>query len=66
MLLVTFEMLGIFVNALTAYDKYSRHDREKSWQQIPMGLSQKQKTFSQFFIAFLNFTSNFFYFEKKD
>ena len=31
-----------------------------------MQLSQKEKTFSEFFTAFLKFTLNFKHFEKKD
>ena len=33
---------------------------------IQMQLSEKRKTFSQFFVPFLESTSNFKYFEKKD
>ena len=48
LLLVTCEMLGLFVNSLTADNKYSRHSRENFPQQIQMQLSQKQKNFSVF------------------
>ena len=65
LLLVTSEILGLFVKTLTADDKYSRHNRENFAQQIQMQLFPKQKTFSQFFIAFPNFPSNFEYLEKK-
>ena len=34
-------------------------------QPIQMHLSQKQKTFSEFFCALFKFTSNFQYFQKK-
>ena len=58
-------MLGQFVNSLTADDKYSRQNRENFLQEIQMQLSQKPKTFTQFFIAFLDSTSSFEYFKKK-
>ena len=35
-------------------------------QQLQTQISQKQKTFSRFFIAFLEYASNSDYFEKKD
>ena len=35
-------------------------------QQFQTPLSQKQKTFSQFFIAFLKFALNLEHFQKKD
>ena len=35
-------------------------------QRIPMQLSQKQETFSEFFCKFLKSTLNFEYFQKKD
>ena len=35
-------------------------------QQFQTPLSQKQKAFSQFFIAFLKFPSNLEHFQKKD
>ena len=35
-------------------------------QQFQTPLSQKQKAFSQFFIAFLKFASNSEHFQKKD
>ena len=35
-------------------------------QQIRMQLSQKQKAFSDFFLAFSKFTLNFENFQKKD
>ena len=57
-------MLGLFVNTLTDDDKYSRDNRENFPKQVQMQLSQKEKTFIGFFIAFLNSKSNFEYFEK--
>ena len=35
-------------------------------QQVQTPLSQKQETFSRFFIAFLKFACNLEHFEKKD
>ena len=58
-------MLGLFVTTLSTNDKYSRHNRENFPPQIQMQLSQKPETFCQFFIAHLNYTSNFEYFETK-
>ena len=36
LLLVIFELLGQFVNTLTADYQYSRWNRENLWQQVPM------------------------------
>ena len=43
----------MFVNALTTGDKHYLLNRDNLTQPIQMQLSQKQKTFSQFFFAFL-------------
>ena len=59
-------MLGLFVNTLTADDKYSRLVRENFHEKIQMQLSEKPKTFSEFHIAFLKSPSNPEYFERKD
>ena len=56
----------MFVNTLTADDKYSLLNRDNLTQQIRMQLSQKQKAFSQFFLAFSKYTLNFEDFEKRD
>ena len=45
-------MLRLFVNALTADDKYSGRNMQKFPQQFQTPLSQKKKTLSGFFIAF--------------
>ena len=37
---------------MTADDKYSLLDRDNLRQPIPTQLSQKQKAFSEFFLAF--------------
>ena len=59
------EIQELFVDRLTADNKYSLHNRENLPQSIPMELFKKQKPFSQFFANFLKFTSNFEHFEKK-
>ena len=58
-------LLGLFVNTLTADDKYSFLNCDNLTQPIQMQLSQKQKTFSQFFSAFSKSKWNFEHFEKK-
>ena len=60
------EILRLFVNALTADDKYSGSNMQNFAQQIQMPASQKQKIFSGFFIAFLKCAWNLEYFQKKD
>ena len=56
----------MFVNTLTADDKYSLLKRDNLTQQNRTQLSQKQKAFSQFFLAFSKYTLNFEDFEKRD
>ena len=56
----------MFVNTLTADDKYSLLNRENLRQPIWTKLSQKQKTFSEFFLAFSKSTLNFEHVRKKD
>ena len=51
---------------LTADNKYSRCNVHNFAQQVQTSLSQKQKTFCEFFIAFLKFTWKLEHFEKKD
>ena len=63
---VWYEILRPFVNALTADDKYSGSNMKNLPQQFQMPLSQKQKTFSGFFIAFLKYAWNLEHFQKKD
>ena len=46
---VRFEHLGQFVKTLTADCKYSRSNRENLWQQVPMKISRKLKTFFSIF-----------------
>ena len=61
-----YEILRPFVNRLTADDMYSRTNVENLPQQIQTPLSPKQKTFSEFFIAFLKFAWNLEHLQKKD
>ena len=56
----------MFVNALTADDKYSGSNIQNLQQQFQTPLSRKQKTFSEFFIAFLKCAWNLEHFRKKD
>ena len=63
-MLVLFKILGLFVNTLTDDDKYSLLYGDNLTQPIQILLSQKQKTFSQFFSAFLKSTLNFEHFQK--
>ena len=65
-MLVLCKILGLFVNTLTDDDKYSLLYRDNLTQPIQILLSQKRKTFSQFFSAFLKSTLNFAHFQKKD
>ena len=51
---------------MSADGKYSLFKRDNLMQPIQMQLSQKQKTFSQFFCAFLKSSLNFEHFQKKD
>ena len=59
-------MLRLFVNALTADDQYSGSNMPNSRQQVQTPLSQKQKTLSWLFIAFLKCAWNLEHFQKKD
>ena len=60
------EILRLFVNALTADDKYSSSNMQTFPQQFQTPLSQKQKTFSGFFIAFVKCAWNLEHFQKKE
>ena len=64
--LVWSEILRLFVNTLTADDKYSRCNVHNFAQQVQTPLSKKKKTFSRFFIAFLKGAWNLEHFGKKD
>ena len=56
----------MFVNKLTADDKYSGSHMQNLRQQFQTPLSHKQKTFSAFFIPFLKYGLNLQHFLKKD
>ena len=51
---------------MTTDDKYSRRNMLNLTQQLGALLSQKQKTFSLIFLAFLKCALNLEHFEKKD
>ena len=51
---------------MTTDDKYSRRNMLNFTQQFEAPLSQKQNTFSGFFIAFLKYALNLEHFEIKD
>ena len=64
--LVLYEKLTLFVNTLTAQNKYSRCNVHNFAQQVQTPLSQKWKTFWAIFIAFLKCACNLEHFEHKD
>ena len=63
---VWYEILRLFVNALTADDKYSASYMQNLPQQFQTPLSKNQKIFAWFFIAFLKCAWNLENFQKKD
>ena len=65
-MLVLWKILRLFVYTLTDDDNYCLLYREYLTQPIQILLSQKQKTFSEFFSAFLKSTLNFEHFQQKD
>ena len=65
-MLVLCKFLRLLVKTLTDNEKYSLLYRQNLTQPIQILLSQKQKTFSQFFSAFLKSTLNFEHCQKKD
>ena len=62
--LVLGEILGVFVNTLTADGKYPVQGCENLQLPIQMQLSKKPKYFSAFFVPFLDSPGNFEHFEK--
>ena len=56
----------LFPKTLSADGKYSLLNRDNLTQPSQMQLSQKQKTFSEYFCAFLKSCLNFEHFQKKD
>ena len=65
-MLVLCKFLRLFVKILTDDETYSLLYRDNLTQPIHILLSQKQKTFSQLFSAFLKSTLNFEHSPKKD
>ena len=61
-LFLTCQILGLLVNTLAADEKYPVPNRDNLTIAIQMELSEKQKTFSQFFAAFLKCRLNFEFF----
>ena len=64
--LFTSEIFRLFVNTLTPDDKYSRCNMQIFWQQLQTLLSQDEKTFRWFLIAFLKCAWYWEDFEKKE
>ena len=60
------EILGVLRHTLTPNDTYSLRNYDKMWPPIQIQLSLKSKNFPHSFVPFLEPTSNFKYFEKKD
>ena len=64
--LVTCEFFRLFVNKLTPDDNYSHRNMQIFWQQLQTLLSEEQKTFRGFFIAFPNCAWNLEHSDKKE
>ena len=64
-LLVICKISRLFPNTLSADGKYSLLNRHNLSQPIQMILSRKQKSFSEFFCAFLKSSLNFEHFQTK-
>ena len=64
-LLVICKISRLFPNTLSADGKYSLLNRDNLTQPIQMQVSQKQKTFSQFFAPILKSNLNFKHFQKR-
>ena len=63
---IWYEILRLFVNGLTADDKYSGSNMRSLPQKFQTPASQKQKTFSGIFNAFLKYAWNLEHFKEKD
>ena len=59
------EISTLFFNTLTTNDKYSRRNMMNFTQQIGAPLSQREKTFSGWFLAFLKCALNLELLKKK-
>ena len=64
-LCVICKILGLFVNLLTADEKYSLLNRDYLSQHFQIQLSQKRKMLSEFFFAFSKSRLNLNTFRKK-
>ena len=64
-MLVLWKILRPFVNTLSEDDKYCLLYKDNLLQPIQILLSKKQKTFSQFFSAFLKSALNFEHIQKE-
>ena len=60
------KILRLFVNTYTVNDKHCLLNRENLRQSIQMQLSEKLKTFSEFFLLVLKSILNLKHFPKKD
>ena len=60
------KILGVFLNTFTSDGKYLVQGCENLQLPIQMQISEKQKPFSEVFLTFLDSTSNFEHFERKD
>ena len=60
------QVLVVFVKRWTTDGKYPVRDCENLQLAIQMQLSEKRKYFIEFFVPFLESTSNFKHFERKD
>ena len=65
-MLVRSEVLGQFVNTMSAAYKYFFMTLDNLRQQVRTLIVLRPETFSRFFIALLKSTLNLEYFEKKD
>ena len=65
-MLVLCKILRLFVNRLTDDEKYSLLYRDNLMQPIQILVSQKQKTFAEFFSPLLKSALNFEHSRKKD
>ena len=63
---MTYKIVRLLVNTLTADDKHYLVNRDNLTLPLWMQLSKNEKTFSQFVFAFLKFILNFKHFPKKD
>ena len=63
--LVRIESLRPFFNTLASVDKYSCRNMMNLQQQLQTAISQKQKSFSAIFIAFIKPTLNLEHFDQK-